>query len=170
MARSFNKVSMLMQRKQGHRPGATDETLPRWECCKGSAQSRSLQSWATLVQHATLCQSQPEGCSIGTLLCSCSDPSRAPFVPRQQLYQPSLIATVLPALPRRPSEFHDPMPAGTHLTGMCTKPGVAGGLTLLGALHRSPLACISLKGLAAQGGFQAAYLGVSDVIRHKGFQ
>ena len=62
------------------------------------------------------------------------------------------------------------MPAGTHLTGMCTKPGVVGGLTLLGALHRSPLACISLKGLAAQGGFQAAYLGVSDVIRHKGFQ
>lgn len=52
---------------------------------------------------------------------------------------------------------------------MCTKPGVAGGLALLGALHRSSLACISLKGLAAQGGFQAAYLGVSDVIRVKCF-
>ena len=77
---------------------------------------------------------------------------------------------MVPALPRQPSERPSPMPAGTHLTGMCTKPGVAGGLALLGALHRSPLACISLKGLAAQGGFQAAYLCVSDVLRVKGLK
>ena len=73
----------------------------------------------------------------------------------------------MPALPSTERlELNNPVPAGTHLTGMCTKPGVAGGLALLGALHRSPLACISLKGLAAQGGFQAAYLGVSGV--HQG--
>ena len=99
-----------------------------------------------------------------TLLCSCSAPIRAAFVPRQQLYRSELLHWGQHCPDGHLSHMY-PMRAGTHLTGMCTKPGVAGGLALLGALHRSPLACISLKGLAAQGGFQAAYLGVTDVTR-----
>lgn len=51
--------------------------------------------------------------------------------------------------------------AGCHLCGVCTIPGWQGGLALLSNLERSPMARVLLRGLPAQGGFEAAYFGGS---------
>ena len=51
--------------------------------------------------------------------------------------------------------------AGCHLCGVCTIPGWQGGLALLSNLERSPMARVLLRGLPAQGGFEAAYYGWS---------
>lgn len=47
------------------------------------------------------------------------------------------------------------------MCGVCTIPGWQGGLALLSNLERSPMASIMLRGLPAQGGFEAAYYGGS---------
>ena len=49
--------------------------------------------------------------------------------------------------------------AGCHICGVCTIGGWEGGLALLSKLERSPLTKIMLRGLPAQGGFEAAYYG-----------
>ncbi len=49
--------------------------------------------------------------------------------------------------------------AGCHICGVCTIGGWEGGLALLSNLERSPLTKIMLRGLPAQGGFEAAYYG-----------
>ena len=51
--------------------------------------------------------------------------------------------------------------AGCHLCGVCTISGWQGGLALLSNLERSPMVRIMLRGLPAQGGFEAAYYGES---------
>lgn len=66
-----------------------------------------------------------------------------------------------PLLPPPPHFFHQlaSMPYGCHMCGVCTIPGWQGGLALLSNLERSPMARIMLRGLPAQGGFEAAYYG-----------
>lgn len=60
--------------------------------------------------------------------------------------------------------------AGCHMCGVCTIPGWQGGLALLSNLERSPMARIMLRGLPAQGGFEAAYYGWSFCgWQHSGF-
>ncbi len=51
--------------------------------------------------------------------------------------------------------------AGCHICGVCTIGGWEGGLALLSNLERSPLTKIMLRGLPAQGGFEAAYYGMN---------
>ena len=55
----------------------------------------------------------------------------------------------------------DAADAGCHMCGVCTIPGWQGGLALLSNLERSPMDRIMLRGLPAQGGFEAAYYGSS---------
>ena len=49
--------------------------------------------------------------------------------------------------------------AGCQMCGVCTISGWEGGLALLSNLERSPLSKVLLRGLPAQGGFEAAYYG-----------
>lgn len=66
-----------------------------------------------------------------------------------------------PFLPPSADFFHQmaSMPYGCHICGVCTIEGWQGGLALLSNLERSPMARIMLRGLPAQGGFEAAYYG-----------
>ena len=54
--------------------------------------------------------------------------------------------------------------AGCQVCGVCTSGGWQGGLALLSNLERSPLTRIMLRGLPAQGGFEAAYYGMCNAI------
>ncbi|KAL0052511.1 hypothetical protein WJX82_003263 [Trebouxia sp. C0006] len=66
-----------------------------------------------------------------------------------------------PLLPPSADFFHQmaSMAYGCHICGVCTIGGWEGGLALLSNLERSPLTKIMLRGLPAQGGFEAAYYG-----------
>lgn len=66
-----------------------------------------------------------------------------------------------PLLPPSADFFHQmaSMAYGCHICGVCTIGGWEGGLALLSKLERSPLTKIMLRGLPAQGGFEAAYYG-----------
>ena len=50
------------------------------------------------------------------------------------------------------------------MCGMCTGGGWEGGLALLSNLERSALSRVLLRGLSAQGGFEAAYHGQSALL------
>lgn len=52
-----------------------------------------------------------------------------------------------------------PIPWSADITAVATHPGVDGGLLALSALEHSPLARVSMTGIPAMGGFQAAYIG-----------
>ena len=76
--------------------------------------------------------------------------------------QPPPAAVQGPREAIKPAAFFQlwpPIPSACDITCVATHPGVDGGPLALSALEQSPLARVSMTGIPAMGGFQAAYFG-----------